>query len=135
MLTKKDLTIYTFLYFISISNLSFVHAKMYTNVSTFLNCSYETIRDQNVLINIFKDITDALNQKSIGDTTINHTESGYTLLQALQKGGYISLCVDNNANTTYLNTLIDELSPHYKKIWRTIVQRVKEKLEATSYTT
>jgi hypothetical protein len=106
-----------------------LHATMDTQSAIFSDCNAETIRDADSLQKIFEYIMNQLDQQGSGSISINYTEAGYTLLQALQKGGYLNLTIENKENKAYFNWVIKQKSKSIKSFLNT----VKKALAASSY--
>lgn len=107
-----------------------IESTMESHTAVFYDCDYEIIRKQKALENIIELITSQLQQKNNGPVSINYTEAGYTLLQALQKGGHITLTIENSHNKAYLNFLIDSPAFSRKKL-RIFMEYLKNALQAS----
>jgi hypothetical protein len=125
---KKQIFIVFFSYlFCTLS----VQATLEKQSAIFYGCKTETILDANSLQEIFTYVMKELGQQGSGSISINYTEAGYTLLQALQKGGYLNLTIENKENKAYLDWLIKQKSAVQKK---SFLSMVKKAFTASSYT-
>ncbi|HTM05730.1 MAG TPA: hypothetical protein VL201_00655 [Patescibacteria group bacterium] len=124
---KKEawLLIFTLSFYITSLN-----AAMEKYSAIFSNCGTEIIRDAESLQKIFVYIMNQLDQQGAGSVLINYTEAGYTLLQALQKGGYLNLTIENKENKVYFNCVIQQKPKSIKSLFSAI----KSALVASSYT-
>lgn len=98
---------------------------------TFVNCDAEVILDANTLQKIVIFLIKNLDQQTTGDLCLHCSDKGYTLLQALQKGGYITLYVENATKKTYIDWVIHNRTD--KKYVATCLKKIKHALKASTY--
>lgn len=126
---KKKTLIGIFAWIVSINSLQ---AIMDSQSAIFYNCDAEIIRNVDSLQQIFAYIINQLDQQRAGSISINHTEAGYTLLQALQKGGYLNVSVSNKENITYINWLIQKSTTQRKSL-STLLKKIQKVFSSSSY--
>lgn len=112
-----------------------IHATMEKQSAVFSHCDTQILLDASSLKEVFDYVMKGLDQKGTGSLSVSYTEAGYTFLQALQKGGYLNLTVENSTGTTYIDWLIQKSATYQKKQIYALLKKVKNTLGASSYTT
>lgn len=127
---KKQTLISFFICFFALFSMD---AAVEKKSAIFYNCNAETILDANSLQKILSYIMEQIDQKGTGSMCIQYTESGYTLFQALQKGGYMNVTIENKETKAYLDWFVQKSSVQ-KKSMSQILKEVKKALGASSHT-
>ena len=125
---KKEKLISLFVCFFTMLSM---HAVVEKQSATFFNCDSTTILNRDALEKIVAYVMEQLEQEGAGSVCTNYTEAGYTLFQALQKGGYVNVTIENSKNKAYLDWLALKST---KSPISAMLKNVKKVLKASSHT-